>query len=104
MKLSLETMVSSIGRKVMFFLNASKRIDMGASVIDCCEAARRTPQIGKLIARAVSKSANMTFVDARKSSLDEKICLNVRVDITVDRQGSVPSRSSSAYWKTLLGC
>jgi len=36
MKLSLETMVSSIGRKVVFLLNASKRIDLGAYVIDCC--------------------------------------------------------------------
>ena len=103
MKLSLETMVSSIGRKVVFFLNASKRVDVGASGINCCEAARRTPRIGKLIARAVSKSASMTFVDARKSSLDEKICLNVSVDITVDLKGSFPSRSSSAYCKTLLG-
>jgi len=27
--------------------------------------------------RAVSKSSNMTFVGATKSSLDEQICLNV---------------------------
>ncbi len=77
MKLSLETMVSSIGRKVVFLLNASKRVDMGVSVINCYWAARRNPRIAKLISRAVPKSANMTFVDATKSSLDEKICLNV---------------------------
>ena len=34
-------------------------------------------RIGKLAGRAVSKSANSTFVDATKSSLDEKISLNV---------------------------
>jgi hypothetical protein len=34
-------------------------------------------RIGKLTGRAVSKSENRTFLDATKSSLDEKIPLNV---------------------------
>ncbi len=57
--------------------------------------------LGKLTNRAVSKSANMTFFDATKSSLDEKISLkvNARLVNPACRAGVLTSRPNfNARW------
>jgi hypothetical protein len=49
----------------------------GASVIQCCYAARGIPQAVTQTDGAESQSAKRTFFDARKTILNEKISLNV---------------------------